>query len=190
MTSQPTSPVPSSEILKHALKKDHWIDPLNNGMHILIRPLEAKDREREFDFIKNLSPESRHFRFLCTMQEPSQPLLDQLMDVDYSRRMAYVALTMEGGHLTEIGVARYAALEDDEQCESAVVVADQWQNKGLGTRLMAHLIDAARRNGFKQMISIESATNSHMHHLADELGFECGQDPQDATQIIYRLKLG
>ncbi|MFV3014457.1 GNAT family N-acetyltransferase [Pseudomonas sp. KHB2.9] len=50
--------------------------------------------------------------------------------------MAYVALFMDGGHLIEIGVARYASAEGDTQCESAVVVADQWQNKGLGKRLM------------------------------------------------------
>jgi len=168
----------------------HWIDPLSDGTHILIRPLEPKDRDREFAFINNLSPESRHLRFLSTLKEPSESLLNQLMDLDYRQRMAYVALTMQDGQLIEIGVARYAATRDEGQCEAAVVVADAWQRKGLGKRLMQHLIDAARCNGFHGMMSMDYATNSAMHRLATALGFECLQDPLDATQVIYRLKLG
>ncbi|WP_439849737.1 GNAT family N-acetyltransferase [Pseudomonas syringae] len=170
------------------LRLDHWVAPLNDGTHVLIRPLKTEDRAREFAFIKNLSSESRHFRFLVTMQEPGEPLLDQLMDIDYQQRMAYIALHMDDGLLTEIGVARYAA-DDSEQCESAIAVADAWQRKGLGKQLMGHLIDAARLNGFQHMTSMDAASNSHMRHLARSLGFTSGGDPLDATQVVYRLRL-
>ncbi|MGC6369869.1 GNAT family N-acetyltransferase [Pseudomonas sp. K2I15] len=180
--SNSATPVPD-------VKTDHWIDPLKDGSHVLIRPLEAKDREREFAFIKNLSPESRHFRFLGTITEPGIALMNQLMDVNSQYQMAYVALFMDGGHLIEVGVARYASAEGDTQCESAVVVADQWQRKGLGKRLMQHLIDAARLNGFESMMSMDSAVNSHMRRLAQDLGFESHHDPLDATQVVYRLAL-
>jgi GNAT superfamily N-acetyltransferase len=188
MSSQP-SPVSTVEQPGIDVQTSHWIDPLSDGTHILIRPLEAKDRAREFAFIKNLSPEARHFRFLSTIKEPSETLMNQLMDIDYRQRMAYVALTMQDGQLVEIGVARYAAADGDGQCEAAVVIADAWQRKGLGRRLMQHLIDAARINGFQSMMSMDSAANSPMHRLATDLGFECRQDPLDATQVIYRLKL-
>lgn len=171
------------------VETSHWIEPLNDGSHILIRPLEPKDREREFAFIQNLSPQSRHFRFLGTLKEPSEVLMNQLMNLDYRQRMAYVALTMKDGQLIEIGVARYASTESDRQCEAAVVVADDWQRKGLGKRLMLRLIEAARRNGFARMISMDSAANSPMHRLATGLGFECRRDRLDATQVIYQLKL-
>jgi len=168
---------------------EHWIDRLNDGTHILIRPLEPKDREREFDFITRLSPESRQMRFLGTMNEPSKALLDQLMDVDYAQRMAYVALVHKDGQLIEIGISRYAATDGDGQCEFAVVIADDWQRRGLGKLLMQHLIDAAKRNGLKEMISIDSSSNTHVRRLAKGLGFECCADPTDATQIIHTIKL-
>jgi GNAT superfamily N-acetyltransferase len=171
------------------VKAGHRIEALNDGTHILIRPLDASDRNREFEFIKNLSPESRHFRFLSTMNEASSTLLDQLMDLDYTQRMAYVALIMEGGHLIEIGVSRYAAMDGNSDCECAVAVADQWQRRGLGTLLMRALIDAARSNGFKRMISIDSSSNTHMHRLADDMGFSCEKDPLDSSQVIYGLEL-
>ncbi|WP_339456091.1 GNAT family N-acetyltransferase [Pseudomonas sp. EA_65y_Pfl1_P120] len=171
------------------VETDHWIDPLKDGTHVLIRPLEASDREREFAFIKNLSAQSRHFRFLCSITEPGHALMNQLMDINSKQQMAYVALFMDGGHLIEVGVARYASAEGDTQCESAVVVADQWQRKGLGKRLMQHLIDAARLNGFKSMMSMDSAVNSPMRGLAQDLGFESRRDPLDGTQVVYRLAL-
>lgn len=189
MVSLPATPAPALKLNKDDISTTYWIEPLKNGVQIMIRPLEAQDREREFAFIKALSPESRHFRFLCTMNEPSQGLLDQLLDLDYAKRMAYVALTVEEGELCEIGVARYAALESETICETAVVVADKWQRQGLAKKLMKHLIDAARVNGFEQMISIDSATNTHMHRLAGALGFQCEPDPLDATQVVYRLNL-
>jgi GNAT superfamily N-acetyltransferase len=182
MTSQLHTPTPD-------LTVTHWTDALTDGTHVLIRPLQANDREREFQFIKRLSPQTRHFRFLCTLNEPGEALLDQLMDVDYHKRMAYVALFMEHGELTEIGVSRYAAADHDKTCECAVVVADGWQGRGLGRLLMKHLIDAARINGFERMISVDSANNTDMHRLARDLGFETQADPLDMTQVVYTLQL-
>lgn len=188
MTMTPTNPVSASAAFP-SVNGEHWIDLLSNGTHILIRPLAPYDRDREFDFIKKLSPESRHFRFLGSMSEPSAALLDQLMDIDSKQRMAYVALAHQDGELTEIGVSRYAALEEEGQCECAVAVADDWQHLGMGNLLMRHLIDAARRNGFRQMISIDSSSNTHMHQLTKLLGFECHRDPLDASQVIYKIAL-
>lgn len=188
MTDSPHNSSASSALLDD-VKPDHWIDRLNDGSHVLIRQLQAEDREREFAFIKNLSAESRHARFLSAMTEPSNALMNQMMDIDCPEHMAYAAFFIDGGHLIEVGVARYAADQGDTQCESAVVVADQWQRKGLGNRLMQHLIDAARKNGFDYMMSIDSATNSHMRRLAENLGFESHRDPSDATQVLYRLTL-
>lgn len=48
----------------------HWIQALKDGRHVLIRPLREQDRQREYDFIMRLSPESRHMRFLAQINEP------------------------------------------------------------------------------------------------------------------------
>ncbi|MDH4559042.1 GNAT family N-acetyltransferase [Pseudomonas sp. BN417] len=169
--------------------EEHWIEPLNDDSHVLIRPLRPEDREREVEFIRNLSPEARHFRFLGAVKEVSPALLDQLMQVDYRRKMAFVALAHQDGKLIEVGVSRYAATEENGQCECAVTVADAWQHRGLGTALMRHLIETARKNGFKQMYSVDAAANTHVQALARELGFLSTRDPQDAAQLIHSLHL-
>jgi hypothetical protein len=42
-----------------ALTGDHWTETLNDGSHVLVRPIRPEDRDRESDFIKRLSPEAR-----------------------------------------------------------------------------------------------------------------------------------
>jgi GNAT superfamily N-acetyltransferase len=162
--------------------KDH------NGRYVLIRPLAQKDRDREYAFIKRLSPESRHMRFLAQINEPGAAMLDQLMDTDNHRRLAYIALVHDNGKLVEIGISRYAATGEHE-CECAVTVADEWTHLGLGKILMDHLIKAARKNGFRQMYSVDAASNTPMRDLARALGFETHNDPDDSHQVIHRLNL-
>ncbi|QJP95406.1 MULTISPECIES: GNAT family N-acetyltransferase [Pseudomonas] len=171
-----------------AVSGQYWIEALKDGRHILIRPLAQKDREREYAFIKRLSPESRHMRFLAQINEPGKAMLDQLMDTDNKKRMAYIALVHENGQLIEIGVSRYAAT-DEHECECAVTVADEWQHLGLGTLLMEHLIKAARRNGFHRMYSVDASSNAPMRDLARELGFETHHDPESSSQVIHSLHL-
>lgn len=168
---------------------EHWIEPLKDGGHVLIRPLRAEDREREKAFIMRLSPASRHFRFLSQIREPGEALLDQLMTIDQRQHMAYVALAHVDGELQEVGISRYAACAEPGECECAVTVDDQWQHRGLSALLLGHLIDKARANGYTTMYSVDSGANTAMHELARELGFSTSRDPDDSSQVIHRLSL-
>lgn len=171
------------------LEGTHWIETLNDGSPVLIRPLRPEDRQREAEFIRRLSDQSSRFRFLGNLKEPSAALLDQLMSVDYRDRMAFVALAHDNGELREVGISRYSASGDERQCECAVTVADDWRNRGLGVLLMRRLIDIARKNGFRRMISVDAAGNEPMRELAGYLGFRRRIDPSDASQVIHELEL-
>jgi acetyltransferase len=83
--------------------------------------------------------------------------------------MALAATAMLDGE-TLLGVARYVR-DDNQAAEFALVVADSWQGRGIGTRLMAKLIDAARRRGVKRLYGEILATNRPMLGLATKLGF-------------------
>ncbi|MDH4563916.1 GNAT family N-acetyltransferase [Pseudomonas sp. BN411] len=179
----------SHAAIPDALAGEHWVEPLKDGSHVLVRPLRPEDREREVEFIRNLSPETRHFRFLCAVKEVSPTLLDHLMEVDYQQKMAYVALVHRDGELVEIGISRYAAVGDAGECEFAVTIADGWDELGLGEVLLRHLIDSARENGFKRLYSIDAVSNVRMQRLARELGFNCRRDPREASQLIHSLEL-
>jgi GNAT superfamily N-acetyltransferase len=172
-----------------ALEGDHWIEALRDGTPVLIRPLAESDRQREIDFIDRLSHRSRRMRFLGDFRKMSVASIDRLMKIDYESQMAFVALVHENGALREIGISRYSATSDGKRCECAVTVADEWQGRGLGVLLMRHLVDIARRNGFKQMFSVDAADNQAMRDLASYLGFNRRMDPEDSALVIHSLDL-
>lgn len=186
---QPSQAHAAFTAFPEALSGDHWIEPLRDGTPVLIRPLCEADRERELAFISGLSHRARRFRFLGDFKQVTPAQLNQLMNVDYSQRMAFIALVHDNGTLREIGVSRYSATTDERKCECAVTVADEWQNRGLGALLMRHLIDYARRQGFKRMLSIDAMTNEGMRDLASYLGFRRDRDPADSSQVVHTLDL-
>lgn len=173
----------------HVDDKDGCIVMLNDGSHVIVRPIHADDRDLEANFIKRLSSEARHFRFLGAMREASATLLDQLVNVDYRSSMAFVALIYDQTSPREVGVSRYSASLGGNDCECAVTIADEWQHRGLAVVLMQRLIDEARQKGFQKMFSMDSIANEPMRELAQYLGFRNTPDPEDVSQVIYTLDL-
>ncbi|MEO6689021.1 MAG: GNAT family N-acetyltransferase [Dokdonella sp.] len=182
------SPQAEKEISTSA-GNQQWTDVLRDGTHVIVRAIHPEDGELERAFIQKLSPESRHFRFLGSINQVSDDLLHKLTDVDFRRDFAFIALVHRDGEKQEIGVSRFSMSVDGTSCECAVAVADDWQKKGLGTLLMRHLITVARERGVHTMISMDAADNTAMQDLASFLGFHRKADPDDSTQVIHTLEL-
>ncbi|WP_409314877.1 GNAT family N-acetyltransferase [Pseudomonas putida] len=168
---------------------EHWVENLEDGSAVLIRPLREEDRERDKRFLSTIAYESRRFRLIAGLSGGLPSLDTQDMPVDYHQRMAYVALVHVNGQLQQIGVSRYAGIPGSQRCECAVAVSEDWQRKGLGKRLMQHLIAAARRNGFQCMVSRDLASNYAMHRLVKALGFTSRYPGGDVSEILHELDL-
>jgi GNAT superfamily N-acetyltransferase len=163
-------------------------ETLRDGSQVVIRPIRKTDVELERRFIEDLSPESRRYRFLCGMRTPSDALLHQLTDIDARRDAALIALTGEAEQQREVGAARFSTMPDG-RAEVAITVSDDWRHKGLGTLLMTHLVELARRRGITALYSVDPADNDAMRRFGAGLGFQRAADPDDATQVIHTLKL-
>lgn len=167
----------------------HCSDTLRNGSRVTIRPIASEDAAAERAFIEGLSDQARRFRFLGQTRHPSADQIRRLTDIDYIHDYALIATTAGGDGEEIVGVSRYGTDQDGSRCECAVVVVDEWQNEGLGTMLMTHLIRIARERGVRSMYSIDLAENRRMHDLAGDLGFRTRTDPDDASQVIHELSL-
>jgi acetyltransferase len=148
------------------------------GPPVTLRPIRPEDAEMERAFVKSLSAESRYFRFMDTLRELTPQMLMRFTQIDYDREMAFVATVGGAGAETEIGVARYVANPDGESCEFALVVADDWQRKGLGRRMMEQLIGVARARGLRSMVGHVLAENHGMLSLCRKLGFAIGDSAE------------
>ncbi|MBH1634915.1 GNAT family N-acetyltransferase [Stenotrophomonas maltophilia] len=166
-----------------------WFETLRDGSDVLIRAVRPQDREAERAFIEGLSSQARHYRFLGGLCHPSEALLSRLTVIDPVREAAFVALDAGEVDSNILGVSRFSADSKGERCECAVTVSDQWQNRGLGTALMRHLINVARSRGMRTMYSVDLASNAAMNDLARHLGFSCRTDPDDPRQVVHELQL-
>jgi acetyltransferase len=148
---------------------------------ITVRPIKPEDAELEVEFVRKLSPETKYLRFMNTMRELPPAMVARLTQIDYDREMAFVAIIEEDGVEEEIGVARYAVNPDGETCEFAIVVAEDWQHRGLARRLMGVLIETARARGLHAMTGIFLSNNERMLKFVASLGFVLSNDPEDNT---------
>lgn len=184
MSSTPLVPGPSA-----GPEYPRWSETLHDRSHVVIRPITAQDREAERRFIEGLSAQARRYRFLGAVASPSERLLQDLTDIDYVHEVAFAAVVPEDAHERIVGVSRYSTDADGRTCECAVTVSDEWQQKGLGTALMKHLIEVARARGIRTMRSVDAADNLAMRDLARFLDFRTRVDPDDASQLIHELDL-
>jgi acetyltransferase len=125
-----------------------------------------------------------------TLRELTPQMLVRLTQIDYDREMALIAVAAdEGGRETEVGVVRYVTNPDGMSCEFAIVVADGWQRRGLGRRLLEHLIEIARARGLASMSGEIHMDNQPMLGLVADLGFALGEVPGDRSVRRVALDL-
>ena len=166
-----------------------WNETLRDGSHVLIRPVRKQDAASERAFIQALSPQAHRYRFLGQVSHPSDELIERLTDIDYKHEIAFAAVVHDDSWDKLVAVGRYSANAGETSCECAVTVLDDWQGKGLGTIMLTRLIEVARSRGIKRMWSVDSSDNAAMADLARYMGFQCKQDPENSSQVIYSLWL-
>ena len=161
---------------------------LAGGGEYVVRPVHPDDASMLQSFVRGLSPESRYFRFVSSMQELPATMLSRFTLIDYDREMALVALVTEetkdaNGNAVEstriVGVSRYITNPDRASCEFSLVVADEFKGKGLGSRLMLSIMDFAREKGLTEIEGLVLANNPNMLKLMRGLGFVVKSFPED-----------
>lgn len=160
-----------------------------DAIEVTIRPIKPEDADLEVEFVRKLSAETKYYRFMNTMRELPPAMVARLTQIDYDREMAFLATIQEDGRESEVGVCRYAVNPDGESCEFAVVVADEWQHRGLARKLMGVLIETARNKGIMYMNGVFLANNERMLKFVQGLGFQLSNDPEDNTVKLGVLPL-
>jgi acetyltransferase len=172
--------------------------PLRGGGEYTVRPVHPDDADMLQAFVRALSPQSRYFRFVSSMQELPTTLLSRFTLIDYDREMALVAVQHarqknDQGDVLDVprivGVSRYVTNPDSTSCEFSLVVADEFKGHGLGSRLMLSIMDFAREKGLQEIEGLVLANNPTMLRLMKGLGFSAkpfAEDP-DFKLVSHQL---
>jgi len=178
MSAQPPNvPEPAGE---------RWVAA--DGTVVTIRPIRAADLALEQEFVSGLSAPTGYQR-LMSARRPSLEELVRFTDIDGERELALIATTPAQGGERQIGVARYAKESSPGEAEFAIVLSDDWQGRGLGTRLLASLVAAATSRGVRRLVGTTLSENAGMLALGRKLGFKLASDPRSAMITNLTLDL-
>jgi acetyltransferase len=86
-----------------------------------------------------------------------------------------------------VAVGRYAPNQDGRTAEFALVVADEWQGKGLGHALLERLCRAAKAAGYRALHGQILHANHAMLELAAHLGFAAQAAEAGDVTVVRRL---
>jgi len=160
---------------------------------VTVRPIRPEDEHRMVDFHERLSERTvyqRYFHYLKLENRIAHERLSRICFVDYDRQVVMVAeRSLPGvGKREIVGVGRLVRTLKDGQAEFAVLVADDFQNRGLGTELTRTLLQIAREEKIKTVVAEILADNAGMVSVCRNLGFECELRMDEGTmEAVARL---
>jgi len=158
----------------------------HDGRNVVLRPIRPEDETLERELIAGLSPQSSRYRFFQIIRETSHEMLSRYCNIDYAREMAIIAEYSEEGKKRNVGVGRLI-VEDGQTGEFAVLVADDFQGKGLGFKLCDMLIGIGQDKGLKSIYGIVLNSNHKMINLTKRLGFTSQKLSEEESKVLLEL---
>ena len=144
---------------------------LRDGTTLRLRPPRREDTDELLDFFGTLSQRSLYLRF-HGFARLGPELVEQLLDPNWIDRGALLGTFLEDGRERVVAVASYERLRDPTVAEAAFAVADAYQRRGIGTRLVEQLAELAGRHGIERIVAEVLADNRDMLRVFEAIGFE------------------
>lgn len=140
-----------------------------SGVEVMFRPVKISDEPLLKDFFYSLSDKSMYRRFISTRQDMPHERLQEYVVIDYTKEIAILAVVQYGEKEDIAGLGQYNIDEAAHTADIAFVVRDEYQNKGIGTELLAYLTQLAKRQGLLGFTAEVLVENQPMLHLFEKL---------------------
>ncbi len=144
---------------------------LRDGTTLRLRAPLSADAGAVLRLFSSLSEESLYRRF-HGLPAVDPRLVEPVLDPDWRERGALIGAIAEDGGERVVGLASYARLRDPTAAEVAFTVADDFQGRGVGTRLLEQLARRAGESGVERFVAEVLAENRPMLGVFEDTGFE------------------
>ena len=152
-----------------------WVEALDvilrDGGTLRLRAPREADRDALVRFFEDLSPRSLFLRFHGTPRV-DEHLVEPVLDPDWVERGSLLASVTEDGVDRIVALANYVRLRDPRSAEVAFAVADDYQGRGVATRMLERLAAFAGPRGIERFVGEVMADNAAMIGVFEGVGFE------------------
>ncbi|MBX9722210.1 MAG: GNAT family N-acetyltransferase, partial [Candidatus Obscuribacterales bacterium] len=149
-------------------------EKLRNGKELIIRAINANDKDNMKELMRHLSPESRYFRFFTPKDTLTDKELKAFTEIDLVKHVGILASILENGTQIPAGSARYIICEKKDNdllsAELSFAVEEEYQGQGIGSLLFKHLLEIAIANKIEQFIAYVLSNNKKMLRVFEKCG--------------------
>ena len=179
------TPDNSHDSLDSSAFRENWTS--RDGKIVILRSITSSDKRIEKELIDGLSMQSSRYRFFHVIKEATEEMVSKFCDIDYKNEIAIIAEYNADGEKRNVGVVRLFIDSGLQTGEFAILVADNFQESGLGTKFMETLIEMGRKMGLKSIYGDVLADNNKMLTLAKEFGFSVGISSYGEARVTLQL---
>jgi acetyltransferase len=163
-----------------------------DGTSFTLRPIRPDDEPLMVDFHHQLSENSVYMRFFLPLKLDFRVSHERLFTkcfIDYDREIGLVAEYTDEARARRIaGIARLIRKHSDNSAEVAFLIADKFQNRGLGTHMLDTTIQIARKEGISTLEGATLSDNFNMKEMFIKAGFHFAPPEDGVASAELHLK--
>ena len=145
---------------------------LKNGKEVGFRPEQAGDTEMLWKMFSTLSEKSVSNLAPPFTRERTERWTS---NIDYDKVLTIVAAIEEKNEQRIVGSASLSFDAREifkHKAELGITVHDEYQNMGIGTAMLKHLLDIARMKKLRKILLLVDTDNDRAVHIYKKVGFE------------------
>jgi len=161
---------------------ENW--KLKDQKEVTIRPIRPEDETLMVQFHKDLSQETIRQRYLKAIQYDERIAHSRLLRIcfnDYDREIALIAIINN----EVVGAIRLSKIGGTDDATFALIIKDQWQDKGIGSKLMDKIIEVAKKEKIQNIHAQMLIENFQMQKLCKHFGFSLNEQ----APYVYAEKM-
>jgi len=159
-----------------------------NGEEVLLRPIKPEDEPLWLEMFQGFSEESIRYRFFQVIKDTPHEVRVRYCNIDYDREIAIVPELTRNGKRRILGVGRLSIEPDGKSGEFAIIMTDEFQGVGLGTKVTDQVLEIAYDMGVERVYSVMLADNHRAISLMKRMGFMLTYLDDGTVEAILDLK--
>jgi acyl-CoA hydrolase/GNAT superfamily N-acetyltransferase len=142
---------------------------LDDGTRIKFRPIHPTDSARMRDLFYKLSKGTAQYRFGWNMKELPQKQIQDFVYIDHRKEIGIVGTIPNAAEEEIIAFGGYYLDDKTNRSEVALVVQDEWQNRGIGSFMLEYMSRIARKDGIRGFTAEVHTANGPMQAVMHKL---------------------